>query len=542
MNMPVQLQQYPCDGKKSSALPLVLLHGWGNDSRVWDLLVPHLIHHLDVVVLDLPGFGKSPPCQTWQQTLEALVEVLPERFYLMGWSLGGMLAVQFAHRHPQRVEKLITLASNLSFVSRSGWRSAMPASVFDDFYQGFVSNPSASLTQFCGLQAKGDSSERALVRWFRGNSAEIFPLPWLWGLDWLKQLDNRETLAALSVKSLHLFGQNDCLVPSAAASKVNALSKNSTAKILGDVGHAPHISRPELVAANVLEFLSLAPSLSKPVAANPHQLQKQLIAESFSRAAAGYDAVADLQRMAGNHLMMQIPQDSQPADIADMGCGTGHFTGELAARFPQARCVGVDLSQGMLDYAASHHSQISSINWVCSDAEKLCMEDDHFDLVYSNFAFQWCQELTDLMAEQWRVLKPGGYLVFTTVGPQTLSQLRSAWQQADSYVHVNQFLPVEDVRSALKLQGFEITYWRREIHTRYHQQLNGLTGELKAIGAHNLNKGRNTGLTGRQQIAKMKSAYESFRTAKGLPADWELVYVVARKPAKLPVFDGTRTE
>ena len=133
------------------------------------------------------------------------------------------------------------------------------------------------------------------------------------------------------------------------------------------------------------------------------------------------------------------------------------------------------------------------------------------------------------MAEQWRLLKPGGLMLFSTVGPGTLSELRQAWEQVDNYVHVNQFLPLDEVHTALESAGFYIQHWQEQTLSRVYPQLSGLTRELKALGAHNLNNGRNAGLTGRKQIEALKTAYEAFRKPEGLLSTWEILYVSAQK-------------
>ena len=526
---PLVLQSYPCERPGGSSLPLVLLHGWGNDSRVWEPILPELCRRLEVITLDLPGFGESAPCQSREQVIDGLAATLPERFHLLGWSLGGMLAVQLAYRLPQRVAGLITIASNACFVRHSDWKTAMPAGAFDQFYGEFVANPEGTLKQFFTLQARGDSEERHLLRWFRNSRPTISPRAWLTGLDWLRQLDTREALRHLKMSSLHLFGENDQLVPCEAATKLARLSKHIRVRVIGGAGHALQISRPREVSDQVLNFLG---TTSDDEENDPYRLQKRRIAESFGRAAASYDKAAELQRQVGEKLLALLPAGESPVRIADMGCGTGYFSDKVAVRYPGAHCTGIDLAPGMLDYAAGLHGDNKSLDWFCSDAEELDVADGEFDLIFSNFSYQWCQNLPQLMHEQWRVLRPGGRLVFTTVGPQTLWQLRRAWQRVDGYVHVNQFQDPGEVKDALASTGFRIEHWEEEIRTRHYARLNELTGELKAWGAHNVNPGRNTGLTGKRQLTAFRNAYEEFRTGEGLPADWQILYAVARKPAE----------
>lgn len=523
MNMmaapPLALRHYPHNGERRvSALPLVLLHGWGNDSRVWEAVMPRLQQHFDVQTLDLPGFGESQACSTWQQALDGLARTLPGRAILAGWSLGGMLAARYAAIHPQRVERLITVATNARFATAESWDAAMDRDTFRAFRQQFADAPERARRQFIGLQARGDDSERQVMRWLR----EHQPEPgggWLAALDWLGEIDNRDSLARLPVRSLHLLGEGDQLVPAAAAPELRALVPGSQVRVLPGAGHAPQISRPGDLVEAMIDYLREEQRFT---------LDKARVARTFGRAAASYDGAADLQREAGEQLLALVPEKANPDAIADMGCGTGHFTRRLAQRYPAARCTGVDLAPGMVVHAAARGPE--GAHWLCADAEALPLGDEHLDLVFSNFTFQWCQNLPLLMAEQFRVLRPGGWLAFTTVGPGSLEELRRAWAAADDRVHVNRFAPLETVREAVLRAGFQILTWDVDTRVRHYRQLTELTRELKQLGAGNANGGRHAGLTGRRRLVRFREAYEAQRQPEGLPATWEIPFVLARKP------------
>ncbi len=523
MNMmaapPLAIRRYPHNGDhRVSALPLVLLHGWGNDSRVWEAVVPGLRRHFDVQTVDLPGFGDSPPCRTWQEALDGLVRTLPGRAIVAGWSLGGMLAARYAATHPQRVERLITVATNACFATAESWDAAMDRDTFRAFRGQFADAPERALRQFIGLQARGDDSERQVMRWLREQQTEP-GAGWLTALDWLGEIDNRESLARLPVRSLHLLGEKDQLVPAAAALELKALIPGSQVRVLPGAGHAPQISRPGDLVDAMVDYLREEQRFA---------LDKARVAHSFGRAAASYDGAADLQREAGEQLLALLPEKANPVAIADMGCGTGHFIRRLARCYPDALSTGVDLAPGMVAHAAARGPE--GAHWLCADAEALPLADNRFDLVFSNFTFQWCQNLPLLMAEQFRVLRPGGWLAFTTVGPGSLEELRRAWAAADDRVHVNRFAPLETVREAVQRTGFQILTWDVNTRVRHYRQLTDLTRELKQLGAGNANGGRHAGLTGRRRLVRFREAYEAQRESEGLPATWEIPFVLARKP------------
>src|SRR5690606_13347117 len=108
-------------------------------------------------------------------------------------------------------------------------------------------------------------------------------------------------------------------------------------------------------------------------------------------------------------------------------------------RLPSAEILGLDLAEGMLRFARLERPGRS--HWLCGDAEALPLASASVDLVYSNLSIQWCENLPLLLAELRRVLRAGGKLVLTTMGPRTLRELKSAWQEVDGYVHVNRFQP-----------------------------------------------------------------------------------------------------
>lgn len=528
---PLALSHWPADNRDLSLPPLVLVHGWGGDSAVWSELIPLLQQRgLEVISLDLPGFGASPAAQ-WQldSVLEQLGEALPQRCLLLGWSLGGMLATAYARRYPERVAGLITIATNASFAQRNGWEPAMAQHLLRQFQRSFVRDAAATLQQFTALQARGDRRERAVLRALRSRLPDAVPCQWEEALALLGELDNRAALEALTLPALHVFGASDNLVPVAAAEAIGRLNPRATVRVLPGVAHAPQLSAADELAAMVTAFACQLDDEKNVSSDSEYRIDKRQVARSFSRAAATYDQAAHLQRATGEELLQRLPHQLSDDWVMDLGCGTGVFTEQLAQRYPGATVVGIDLAEGMIAHARRHHPEAGS--WLCGDAEAMPCADNRLGLVFSNFALQWCQDLPRLMAEQYRVLCPGGSLVFSTVGPDSLGELRQAWLAVDSYVHVNRFSPLETVRGAIEGAGFAIDDISVVRRVSYYPRLQDLTRELKGLGAHNVNQGRNTGLTGRRQIAALKAAYEKWRTPEGLPASWEIFTVVAVKPS-----------
>jgi malonyl-CoA O-methyltransferase len=144
---------------------------------------------------------------------------------------------------------------------------------------------------------------------------------------------------------------------------------------------------------------------------------------------------------------------------------------------------------------------------------------------------QWADPLDDALAQIGRVLRPGGLLLASSFGPETLQELRAAWAGADDAVHVNRFVDMLDFGSALQRAGFAEPVLDVDRHVHHYPDVDALMAGLKAIGAHNVNAGRPRGLTGRHRLERMRQAYERMRGPAGLPATWQVVYAVAWAPA-----------
>lgn len=254
-------------------------------------------------------------------------------------------------------------------------------------------------------------------------------------------------------------------------------------------------------------------------------LDKRAVAASFSKAAAQYDACALLQQEVGRRLLERLDYVKlEPALVVDLGCGTGALIRELEKRYKKARLIGVDLAPGMVEFAKKQCGWFSRQEFMVGDAEALPFTDGSVDLIFSSLAIQWCADLDRVFSEAKRVLKPGGLFMFTTLGPDTLKELRAAWRAVDGYTHVNAFMDMHDLGDGLVRAKLADPVMDVEHLTLTYGDVRDLMRDLKGIGAHNLNAGRNHGLTGRARLNALTAAYEPFRRDGHLPATYEVVY------------------
>lgn len=258
------------------------------------------------------------------------------------------------------------------------------------------------------------------------------------------------------------------------------------------------------------------------------ELDRRAVARAFDRASSSYDAAAALQERVRNELLGRLGDlKLEPASILDLGAGTGHASRALKRKFPGAAVVAVDIAPGMLELARQQSRWLRRFERVRADAYALPFLDGSFDLVFSSLMLQWCDDLDAVFAEIARVLKPGGALVFSTFGPDTLLELRESWSASDAPGnHVNHFFDAPSLGTALMHAGLaEPVLDVDRIVTGYDDVLT-LMRELKAIGAHNVTRGRSRGLTGRQRLGAMTQAYETLRRDGKLPVTWEVIHAV----------------
>jgi malonyl-CoA O-methyltransferase len=269
-------------------------------------------------------------------------------------------------------------------------------------------------------------------------------------------------------------------------------------------------------------------------------VDKRMVRRSFERAAAGYDAAAVLQNEVCRRMLARLDYVKlAPATILDAGSGTGNAVSGLLARYPGARVITLDLALAMARHArarrpwwrALFERRGPRLAAVCGDIEQLPLSSACAGMIWSNLAIQWSNDPPRAFAEMHRVLAPGGLLMFSTFGPDTLKELRAAFRSVDAHTHVHRFTDMHDVGDMLVACGFADPVMDMEIVTLTYADVRELMRDLKAIGAHNMTRGRPATLAGKSLFAKVAQNYEPARRAGRLPATFEVIYGHAWKPA-----------
>ncbi len=253
-------------------------------------------------------------------------------------------------------------------------------------------------------------------------------------------------------------------------------------------------------------------------------LTRHIIARSFNNACDTYDDASILQTTIATELLSRLSLlKIVPNVIVDLGAGTGKVTQQLAQHYPNAHLLGIDLALLPLQKAAARCYPVVA-DFIRADAAQLPLADNSVDFIFSNATLQWCGDLTALFAELQRVLAPGGLFMFTTFGPDTLSELRNSWQQVDNYTHVNTFQDMHDVGDALVHNRFVNPVMDVDYYTLTYASVMDLLYDLRAIGSHNTHSTQAPGLTSRSQLQQLQQAYEQYRINADLPATYEVIF------------------
>lgn len=367
--------------------PVIFLPGWGFDGRICELVRPAWNWIYPVVHL-------AP-----RKLLEALQDLVSEqrfeRLRLVGWSLGAMLALEFAGRQPGRVEALDLIAMRRQWpVAEIDQIRAELRLDCGEFLAGFYRKC------FLGLQEVYRNFKLSLQDEYI-RDADLDTL--LQGLDYLQKADWRPVAG---VKTSIIHGRHDIIAPVDERVAI----PEAAVEIVDHAGH--------------MVFLSSSCSLRQ-------DRLKEEIRQGFSRAAATYDTQARLQkelaaRLADDRIL--APAGRPVRRVLEIGCGTGSYTLLLAGHFPAAAILALDFSPEMVQRARQRLGRRSNVEWICEDGERYLQQAasgkrQQFDLITSNATLQWFADLPHTFGHMAALLPASGLLLCSLFGPRSLAEL-----------------------------------------------------------------------------------------------------------------------
>lgn len=267
---------------------------------------------------------------------------------------------------------------------------------------------------------------------------------------------------------------------------------------------------------------------------SPRYYHPAHIARCFNKAASHYDHHALIQYEVGHRLLKRLDCiPFSPRYILDLGSGTGALTRELRSRFPDSIIVGLDLAHNMIQQALqSPLHQSHDLFYLCANMGSLPFKDQSFDLIFSNFTLQWANDLPAVFTECKRLLSPKGMLFFTTLGPDTLCELRQSYAAVDHYEHIHPFYDLHDIGDMLLHCAFQDPVVDKENITLCYDNVLSLLQDLKGVGSTNFSSLKKPGCMTPHLLQKVQAAYEQYKNpANHYPATYEIIYGHALSPA-----------
>ena len=255
---------------------------------------------------------------------------------------------------------------------------------------------------------------------------------------------------------------------------------------------------------------------------------------AFERAARDGADAAVLQREVERRMLERLAYIRlQPERILDVGCGAGNGLASLGRRYPKAELFGADFAETALRTARRSAPRLARVwrslagpplTYVCADFSRLPFRSGSLALVWSNLALAWAAEPLSALREFHRVLSRGGLLMFSTYGPDTLKELKSAFAAASRGSHVHSFIDMHDLGDMLSASGFAAPVLDMETLTLTYTDVAALMVDLKTSGQTCSAQGRSRGLMGRAAWSRMLESYGSRRSQGRLSATVEVLY------------------
>jgi len=237
--------------------PLLLIHGWGMSGRIWEVIEADLSKYYKLYIVDLPGMGKSEEVQDYSITnlVDQLYIKLPKKISIMGWSLGGIIALKYYENYPRNVTKLFLISSTPCFINKKNWNLGIDESILNKFYNQLVEGWSKALNQFFMLQLIGSNNRKEIMKGLHATFITKTP-PKIKSLkaalEILKNTDLTKTIRNIKVPTIIIAGDSDRLTPKEASLFMQSKIKNSRLKVFKNAGHIPFLSHPKAFVKEVL--------------------------------------------------------------------------------------------------------------------------------------------------------------------------------------------------------------------------------------------------------------------------------------------------
>lgn len=256
-----------------------------------------------------------------------------------------------------------------------------------------------------------------------------------------------------------------------------------------------------------------------------------LISKWFDKIAKNYDAFSVLQQSVASMLIERLlPMQVSPKKIIDVGCATGFGLLLLEDKFKETDVLGLDISKKMLHYAQKRGKWLRKRQVMCADANDMPIHSASVDMIFCNLLFPYIHDCRKILKEILRILRPGGLLVFSSLGPDSLQEIRRSWANIDDDPHVKTFLDIHDVGDSLLAEGFVEPILEIENFQFNFSDTQKMFAELRGLGFRNEDSQRFSFLTSKRRWQRFLEQLLLLKQNQKIPLTFEIILAHAWKP------------
>ncbi len=505
--------------------PMIILSGWAYPAKSMQPLADALADHFDIRLVsphELAVRAAAGKRRTaYAEGLLALLKERAEPCCLLGWSMGGMVALETAAEAPARVAGLILVSTTAKFCSDEDYPCGTPERNLRALAIALKKDPATVLSQFYAESAAPEKLDPAALHARLAEGLALGAETLIRDLRYLQVADFRRAARAIRAPALILHGREDRVIPWQAGQWLcDNLGKNPCV-LLDGKGHDLPFRHPRETAREILRFCGAARA--------PRGLHGKTVRHRFSAAAETYESHATVQSVVAEKLIRLVPPSPTVRRILEVGCGTGILTRHLLGQFPKATIDAIDLSEKMIARASRQFAAAPTIRWQAADA-KTFRSRGHYDLIVSNSSLHWIDPLLEGLYNLTSLLKSGGDLVFSLMLYGTLSELHDArLRVAPHKPPLGQLPQLNEVVDNMDLCGCEIREALEEVEYAHYPSAEEFLRTIHSLGLTGGLVSRSTTPLNRSEINRLVAEYEAnYRDGgRGLRASYNIGYIKA---------------
>ena len=242
---------------------LVLIHGWGMHSGIWEPIIDKFSNEYTLHLVDIPGMGKSHVIDPYDlnHVVEVISESLPTSFDILGWSLGSLITLKMSLMYPEKIHRMVLVGGTPCFINQIDWSHGVDIRDFNDFANKLFKNYKSTMINFYTLQLMHSKNSKLLIKKLKQideaeNPPDVKSLQL--GLDILLKNDLRDDINKIDHQTLLIVGDMDRLTPKSASMWLESHIKKGQLKVIEGASHIPFLSHPDEFFRHLDRFLLAA--------------------------------------------------------------------------------------------------------------------------------------------------------------------------------------------------------------------------------------------------------------------------------------------